>query len=473
MPSVNVLTAEKTLELLKNGFVAAEITDDRHLLLTTREGEVVNAGLLDVSNRYDPTLMRIPHEITPDRVFADEVVTKLELPSHTGTLQSTHPSIVYAEGGWNGYAYWLAHTPYPNSNDEHEDPCVVASNDPYNFETPPGLTNPIDDAPGKSAGGYNADVELKFGIDNNLHLLWKKHTTDIEDSIMYSMSTNGHEWSDPVPVLTGPIGFCTSPTVEFYKGQWYMWSVDNEGGAKILQRRTSPDLEGPWSAPLDCTADWPPDRVPWHLQVIRFGSKWIGVMNDCDAGTNGANGDLYFMTSIDGLDWVLGSSPIMPRERADYVRLYRASILPMWRDGLLGFDMYYGVVTAGGKWFVYHNRLDMVTDANIAYGTWATNASDSNGLTDESVKFYARWKDGVCTVHIDGKHSGGSLTATKVLGTLPTVVPAPQYIAEVQISPITTDYPGGIQVWVPPGSREVRYVGPGDTRIISRFVYHY
>ena len=42
--------------------------------------------------------------------------------------QTTHPDVLYIPTGFNGYKYWLSHTPYPYTNDFYENPEIVCSN---------------------------------------------------------------------------------------------------------------------------------------------------------------------------------------------------------------------------------------------------------------------------------------------------------------------------------------------------------
>lgn len=60
-------------------------------------------------------------------------VNPLAIPTYDGSNQSVHPSVFYFENGWKGYKYWMTFSPYPNSNDDVEDPSLVVSNDRLNW----------------------------------------------------------------------------------------------------------------------------------------------------------------------------------------------------------------------------------------------------------------------------------------------------------------------------------------------------
>ena len=63
--------------------------------------------------------------------------TPLTLSTYDGSGQVVHPSVLdFGQGlvkpgstSWNGYRYWMAITPFPNGNSDHENPCLYASND--------------------------------------------------------------------------------------------------------------------------------------------------------------------------------------------------------------------------------------------------------------------------------------------------------------------------------------------------------
>ena len=42
---------------------------------------------------------------------------RLTVPTHVTPAggQTTHPSVLFFPDGWNGFEYWMAHTPYPGA----------------------------------------------------------------------------------------------------------------------------------------------------------------------------------------------------------------------------------------------------------------------------------------------------------------------------------------------------------------------
>ena len=63
----------------------------------------------------------------------------LNIPTSDGAGQCNHPSVIdflseYQLPEWNGYRYWMAMTPYPNSDATKECPNLVASHDGINWK---------------------------------------------------------------------------------------------------------------------------------------------------------------------------------------------------------------------------------------------------------------------------------------------------------------------------------------------------
>ncbi|MCK1997963.1 hypothetical protein MPH47_12130 [Psychrobacillus psychrodurans] len=108
-------------------------------------------------------------------------IRPLIIPTHDGSGQATHPSIIdflveHDQPSWGGYRYWMAFTPYPNTNDEHEDPNIVASHDGITWVVPSGIVNPLDDLFGQN---YNADTDIVYDpLEDCLRVYYRSFLTD-------------------------------------------------------------------------------------------------------------------------------------------------------------------------------------------------------------------------------------------------------------------------------------------------------
>lgn len=301
-----------------------------------------------------------PDGFTGSAPSAAQVVPTPGFPSGG---QTTHPSVLFVPQGFAGYRYWMAHTPYQGGDDTYEDPCIVASNDGDSWEVPAGLTNPLDDQPG-SPGAYNSDTDLMLGPDGLLHLFWRTRepaSTGAEEKVYTRTSADGVTWTAKAVVLARPMAteVLASPTVVWDQGVWHLWTVDIVPSPNVVRHRTASSPTGTWSSADACTVPTPSGREPWHLAVRRLGGSWLGVLNDVPTGVTGGQGDLYLMTSSDGLAWDVSASRVVPQSASGlYDFPYRGCVVPTVREGVLGFDLWFGgYVTSGLVWNIFRTHL--------------------------------------------------------------------------------------------------------------------
>lgn len=314
----------------------------------TRVSEAVTALALEQSERVAVTDVRFP--VTVDKtMFAAPTGDKLKIPTHIAPAggETTHPAVVYFPDGWNGYRYWMAHTPYPASNDAHEDPNVCASNDGINWEVPAGLVNPLDDAQGTPK--YNSDTELVYA-DGKLWCFWRyqdNNAGSASQNIFVRSSTNGTTWTPKqlVQQSNKDAKMLLSPTLIFEGGKWTMWAVNAAVTPNKLVMYKSvgkSPLLGQWGAEQACDLTAPAGRDLWHIQIKRVGDQLVGVLNDCVAGQNGANGDLYLVDSVDGIKWDRAPRQLLPRVKTgNHTALYRTTFVPGFKDGNFGLHIWY------------------------------------------------------------------------------------------------------------------------------------
>lgn len=274
--------------------------------------------------------------VTPARPYNSE--TYLDIPTPDETGKTTHPSVLdmVAEAGapWNGYRYWMAHTPYANSNVQVENPCIAASNDKTTWVEPVGIVNPIDPWPGGS--GYNSDTELVYEPDaDELFCFWRDYHPGVGPAgnldICYSKSSDGTTWTDQANVLnlnySGGVEAVFSPAIlKAGAGDYRMWLVSVSGWSQV---RTATDLAGPWSAPTNLTFNGSIDGgVPgtsklWHWGIRQYAGIFYGlVIADRSMDTAA----IYAMTSTDGIAWSLNLDPILQGRDAWDRKMYRPTI---------------------------------------------------------------------------------------------------------------------------------------------------
>jgi hypothetical protein len=357
--------------------------------------------------------------------------TKLVVPTHVTPTggEVTHPSVVFVPEGWNGYKYWMAITPYPAGNDDHEDPNVVASHDGITWVVPNGLTNPIADATGQPQ--YHSDTDLVLGPNNTMYLFWRwSNSVDnggTEERLKYAVSTNGVNWSAPTDywVTDQDIQRIMSPSMIYEDGAWTMYGVDivPSPNQVVRVRNTSPDPAVGWGASeVLNVGTMQTGKEPWHVQVIKTGGRYYGLLNDCTLNQNGASGDLLFLSSADGITFTNSGVPIVPKVvTGEHDNIYRSCMIPATQGGHAGFRLWYtGWRNTGPVWNLYYTfisagRWKALTLQNAWVPYTGGGGYNTSGL---------RYKREGRMVTLEGTVKSGALST--VIATLPTEA-VPEY----------------------------------------------
>lgn len=291
---------------------------------------------------------------------------KLTVPTHVTPSggEGTHPSVVFFPEGWNGFRYWMAFTPYPGGSDAHEDPNIVASQDGVSWVVPPGLTNPLDDAPGTPR--FNSDTELVFA-EGKLWCFWRyldQNAGSTSLRFYVRTSVDGVNWTPKEVVYQANASTTNllSPTLIYKDGRWTMWCVQVASPTNKLvrfQSTGSSPLLGQWGASQVCQVSVPANRDPWHIEIKEVGGDLYGILNDCDRANSGLNGDLYLIKSMDGVNWLRGKYPAIPRTQSgEHASLYRSSFVAGVKDGVFGFHVWYsGWRTGPQVWNLYKSFI--------------------------------------------------------------------------------------------------------------------
>lgn len=310
----------------------------------------------------------VPLEIVNDpALVSGPVGSRLTIPTHLSPSggQTTHPSVLFFPEGWNGYRYWMAHTPYPAGNDDHEDPNVCASQDGITWVVPEGLTNPIADADGQPE--YHSDVDLKMGPNGTMYLFWRfrdDNAVGAEENLFYSTSTDGVTWTPKVLFWQTAVSSMqlVSPSMIFEDNHWVMYGVDiaTSPNRVVRVQNSTVDPETPWGDPVTITTGASPaGKEPWHIYVIKFGGRYYALRADCTLNANGSAPDLLFLTSNDGVTFTGSGKPVIPSVQAgEHDQMYRATMVPAIENGVVGFRVWYsGWTTAGPVWNLYRTFI--------------------------------------------------------------------------------------------------------------------
>lgn len=338
--------------------------------------------------------------------------TRLCTPTYlTSSNQATHPDVYYNASSVFGWKYWMAMAPYPGSNDDYENPSLIASNDGFNWYIPENVTNPITPAPA-DLSDHLADTDLLYD-DGKLYIYYLNvsDTTDLKCK-SFNGTTVSSEYSLGVPYL--------SPSVILVDGTYYIYVVDiSTPTPQTVKIYSSSSPLGPFSYVQDASISTAPaGKDFWHMNVMDDGTGgYHFLFMCCNQGTSGVGGAMYYGHSDDLFNISLQSTPILsPSGSAadwDGSNVYRASGIP----DESGIDVWYGAMSTTSIWNIGFMRIENVS------GTW--KIVDAERHVDLDIQETSD------TTHIDAEKS---LFITQ--GEYSSGLGGNRYIDEVYVRPI-------------------------------------
>lgn len=324
--------------------------------------------------------MHVPGDAATDpRRWRAKAGKQLITPTHEGSGQATHPGVVHIPEGLSGYTYWMVMTPYPWSQDAHEDPNILASNDGDNWEVPPGLTNPLDDLTG-GPGNFNADTDI-YWDGEKLTIVWSRPANpgsgDGIQRLACRTSTDGINWTTlrdwfrtDAPNTPRPM---VSPSIQRHQGEWWMYGIDVQADdRKIMLFRTSSENPGPtdW-VQTNCTITpgLGSGRELWHFDTLFHDGRWWAAVNDTALGT-GIDGRVLLFVSEDGIAWRNSTIPLIPQFGDNHDVHYRPTLTASGSvaENNLKFDIWYGARSSEGpNWHIFRTQT-LLPLQKINYG---------------------------------------------------------------------------------------------------------
>ena len=266
-----------------------------------------------------------------------------------------HPSLEYVPGGFAGYKYWLAYTPYPNSESAYENPCTVVSNKiDGDYVVAPGTTNPLDYA---VAPAYNRDTHIYYDKSaSRMVLIWNRFGFPASNKTTIFMSVHdGSGWSNPVSIYTGTVLLTdiVSPSIWFNSAsaKWEIVGVNPDTANRELMKITSDELLSGWTqTAVNLPMTLPAGRKPWHPCLRRLSSgRIIGLLHDSLAP--GQGGYINLMMSKDGASFEMAPIKIESDQGRTSGRWYRSTMVAIERNSAVEIYGMYSVV-GSSKFFL-------------------------------------------------------------------------------------------------------------------------
>lgn len=199
-------------------------------------------------------------------------------PTPDGTGSVVHPSVHdFGAVKWNGRRFWMAVTPYFGEDDQKENPCILRSHDGFTWEVPPGLTNPIDPAPGSP--NLNSDTELYWDEPSGrLYCFWRQVTNSLLTETIYrSYSTDGITWSTRQVACTLTVGGTQilSPAIRKLGSTFYLWTNNRRFSASSIDGTFADPVDTVWNGQGGATIP----GTNWHIGVEVVGTEVWALLN--------------------------------------------------------------------------------------------------------------------------------------------------------------------------------------------------
>jgi len=289
----------------------------------------------------------------------------LDIPTYDGKNQVVHPDILLDDG-----TFYMAITPYPWSNVDHENPCFYESKDGLNFVQ--RGHNPIVDHP---KNGYNDDPDLIIDpITKEYRIYYNETPSDYKTQYIAVLRSKdkGGTWIDHRKLLrfntAGSEPFIVSPALVYnsYVSKYFMYHVevdrDSVAHSPVMCKKdphkhyikvlTSNDGIG-WDKKniAGIGIDYPAGFHPWHINVIKGNNDtYYMLINGYNTGFCDHH-FLYIAVSHDLSNWhfiptpvVTSRDAVMPNIRV----IYRSAAL------INGDDMYiyFSFFTDDSRWML-------------------------------------------------------------------------------------------------------------------------
>ncbi|AGB04094.1 hypothetical protein AciM339_0197 [Aciduliprofundum sp. MAR08-339] len=284
-----------------------------------------------------------------------------------GQTQFVHPSVVYfPDNSPAGYHYVMAITPYPNTENQYENPSIAFSNDLVHW-TEDGVSNPLV-TPSELNMNYLSDPNLLYA--NGQFYLYFRGSSSNGTYIYLITSEDAHHWSQPQLVLT--TDSLLSQSIIYDNGVFRMWGQSDVNGQRVIAYYTSTDgihwTKVGTSAPVTVTYDNTTYQF-WHLEVRKAGNKYYMLATFCQVGTSGGTPRANFwLESDDGLNWTGYSTPVQTNSNTlSTAGIYKSTF---WiYDNTV--NIIYSYMNSDGTW-------------HIAYTSTAFTAPDTSNVISNS-----------------------------------------------------------------------------------------
>lgn len=247
----------------------------------------------------------------------------IEIPTYDGSNQVVHPDILI-----NDSIFYLAITPYPYSNHDHENPSLFVSKNGLEFYPPKGLQNPIVPMPKYD---HNDDPDILFDSQAKMFSIYYLETLrPFYQNVVLLNSKNGINWNRENAIeydLRADDPFIVSPAVIKKEKYYRMFYVDiRKIPHKIRYIKSTDGRHWNKNKPYRIRIDYPFSFSPWHIDVFEHSGKYYMLVNGYK-GIFWHRQYLHLAVSDNLVDWHFRREPIVSPSKAFYnsARIYRST----------------------------------------------------------------------------------------------------------------------------------------------------
>jgi len=284
---------------------------------------------------------------------------------------SCHPSLIEFYNGFLGYKYLCAITPYHNTQESQENPCIYGSNDLENFELLDGFTQPLDVPPPSQYNGHNSDNVLAHDPrTGELICVYRQSRRNSNgsglrtDCLWMRKTKDGKNWTEPKRIMLNldypESELCGSPCLIYNtnEGCWdlYIDTLNRSWSRNSIRLFKNQDLDNEtgWTFVSDVVT---PSFANWHMDIKYIGKTLVMLCYSMqDQG-------LYFGASNDGINFTFSENIF------NGTAIYKASFVPVFdSNNHLSLDILYSSDDndSAGKWRMFHKRTNFI-NANVSF----------------------------------------------------------------------------------------------------------
>jgi predicted GH43/DUF377 family glycosyl hydrolase len=270
--------------------------------------------------------------------------------------QAVHPDILVFKNGYTGklsksYKYVMVYTPYPDSVNSYEHPCITVAETPNGSFVNDNIINPIH--PTSSFSDEVKDYRLRYQADpdilhiNRVFYLYWITRGGILWELYRQTSVDLTNWTDAeqcqVSGLLTTFDGQLSPTVIF-DGVWKMWTVDKDTHATTCcvssdgihwNAKTKTNIPGNFRG-----------AYAWHIDIqkLKKSNQYWAVILYTHSSEGGPPGDLYFSVSSDGENWKMFNTTLLSNSEDGWDdNLYRATFAVYQSRFMLWYSAFFGL----------------------------------------------------------------------------------------------------------------------------------